>query len=74
MKSGIGFGYILSQGVLLCLLLVVNGFVVRSTINLDWGDEIRISQGLQLILPVAMIFIELWLFDLIFASTTRRKN
>ena len=73
-RTRVGCGYILSQGVILCLLLVINGFIVRSTINLDWGEEVRITQGIQLILPIAMIFIGLWVFDLIFASTTRHKN
>ena len=72
--ANIGCGYILSQGALICVLLVVNGFIVRSSVNLDWGEEVRISQAIQLILPVAMIFAELWLFDLVFAATTRRET
>lgn len=73
-KSNVGCGFILSQGILICLLLVINGFIVRSTVNLDWGEEVRIAQTIRLVLPVAMIFIELWLFDFIFASYTRRKT
>lgn len=73
-ESNVGCGYILSQGVLICLLLVINGFIVRSTVNLEWGEEVRIAQTIRLVLPVAMIFVELWLFDFVFASHTRRKT
>ena len=69
-----GCGYIIAQGTLLCLLLVINGYIVRSTINLDWGEEVRISQAIQFVLPVAMIFVELFVFDLLFAGTTRNKT
>ena len=72
-RNSIGCGYIMSQGALICLLLIFNGFLVRSTINLDWGEEVRISQAIQLVLPVALIFIELWLFDFMFASHTRNE-
>ena len=72
-NSNIGCGYILSQGALICLLLIFNGFLVRSTVNLDWGEEVRISQAIQLVLPVALIFVELWLYDFIFASHTRNE-
>jgi hypothetical protein len=75
-RSGgrIGCGYILAQAALICVLLVFNGFVVRSLINLEWGEEVRISHAIQLIVPVAMIFLELWLLDLFFAGTTRNKT
>ena len=73
-RSQIGCSYIFAQGALICILLVVNGIIVRSIVNLDWGEEVRISQAILLILPVAMIFAELWLLDLIFAGTTRDKT
>ena len=73
-KTQIGCGYILAQGAVICVLLVINGIIVRSVVNLDWGEEVRISQAIQLVLPVAMIFAELWLFDLIFTGTTRDKT
>lgn len=73
-SSNIGCGFILAQSALICLLLVINGFIVKSTINLDWGEEVRISQAINLIVPVIMIFFELWLFDVIFAATTRHKT
>lgn len=64
-------GFILSQIVLICLLLVLNGFLVRYFINLNWGEELRIAQAIQLLLPVVLMFIELWLFDFVFSRTTR---
>lgn len=56
------------------MLLVINGYIVRSTINLDWGEEVRITQAIQFVLPVVMIFIELFVFDLLFAGTTRNET
>ena len=73
-KSGNGCVYLLMQGFLICLLLIINGFIVRSTVNLDWGEELRIPQAIQLVLPVMMIFVELWLFDFVFAATTKHEN
>ena len=70
-RHRIGLGFILGQIVLICLLLVLNGFLVRHFINLDWGEEIRIAQAIQLLLPVSLVFVELWIFDFIFARTTR---
>ena len=73
-KSGNGCVYILIQGFLICLLLIINGFIIRSTVNLNWGEELRIPQAIQLVLPVVMIFVELWLFDFVFAATTKHEN
>lgn len=73
-KSGSTGLFILTQGFMICFLLIVNGFVVRSTVNLDWGEELRIPQAIQLVLPVAMIFVELWLYDFVFAATTKHEN
>ena len=70
-KHRIGLGYILYQFVLICLLLVFNGFLIRHFVNLDWGEELRIAQAIQLLLPVMLVFVELWLFDFIVARTTR---
>lgn len=61
----------MSQFVLICLLLVFNGFLVRYFVVQDWGEEIRIAQAIQLLLPVALIFVEFWLFDFLFARYTR---
>lgn len=73
-KSGGGCVYILIQGFFICLLLIINGFIIRSTVNLDWGEELRIPQAIQLVLPVLLIFLELWFFDFVFASTTKHEN
>ncbi len=70
----VGCGFILAQAALICVLLLINGFLVRSFIHLDWGQEVRISQAIQLILPVVLVFVELWLLDLFFAGTTRNKT
>jgi hypothetical protein len=73
-SSSSGCVYVLIQGFFVCLLLILNGFIVRSTVNLDWGEELRIPQAIQLVLPVAMIFVELWIYDFVFAGTTKHEN
>ena len=61
----------MAQFVLICLLLVLNGFLVRHFVVLDWGEEIRIAQAIQFLLPVALVFVEFWLFDFLFTRTTK---
>jgi hypothetical protein len=70
----IGCGYIFIQGIVACLLLMLNGYVVSNTIHLDWGEELRIPQAIQMVLPVVMLVIELWLFDVFFTPTTRNPT
>ena len=70
----IGCGYLLAQAVLICLLLITNGFLVTYFVNMDWGEEVRIGQAIQMVLPIAMVFGEFWLFDFMFARTTRNKT
>jgi len=53
-KGNNGCGFILSQGALICLLLVLNGYIIRSTVHVDWGEEVRISQAIHLVLPVPL--------------------
>jgi hypothetical protein len=53
---------------------MLNGYVVSNTIHLDWGEELRIPQAIQMVLPVVMLVIELWLFDVFFTPTTRNPT
>ena len=64
--SAIGCGFVLSIGLLICLLLVVNALIVRSFLsaNLSNADQ-RIIQATQFVVPVLMIFFEFWFYDLI---------
>lgn len=60
----IGCGFLLSIGLLIVLLLVINGLFVRAffSVNLAGIDE-RLFQAAQFVLPILMIFLEFWCFD-----------
>jgi hypothetical protein len=64
--SAVGCGFVLSTGLLICVLLVVNALIVRAFLsaNLSHADQ-RIIQAAQFIVPVLMIFFELWFYDLV---------
>ena len=71
-----GCGFILFQGIVICLLLVINSLFVKTfwLVDKNWGEEIRISQALQFILPILLILAQLWLFDLLTARFTRHPS
>jgi hypothetical protein len=60
----IGCGFLLGIGVVIVMLLVINGLFVQAffSVNLAGIDE-RLFQAAQFILPVLMIFLEFWCFD-----------
>lgn len=49
------------------VLLVVNSVLVMMLLqsNEVFAADLRIKQTLQFVLPVGLIFVEFWLFDLI---------
>lgn len=55
------------SGIGLIILLVANVLFVRAffSANLSGVDD-RIFQAAQFVLPIIMIFIEFWLYDLVF--------
>ena len=56
----------LTIGLLICLLLVVNALIVRSFLNANLSNaDPRIVQAAQFVVPVLMIYFEFWFFDLI---------
>ena len=61
-----GCGSVIAQGLLITLLLILNGLFVKTFLlaNKNWGDDIRIQQALQFIVPVVLIFAQLWVYDL----------
>ena len=66
-----GCGFVLVQGLIIAGLLLVNGFVVRAFILANQSvDDVRISQTIQFLVPLLMIFAELWIYDFLAAKTT----
>lgn len=59
--------YVLWIGLVCVLLLTINGILVHSFLaaNGNLITELRVEQALQYVIPVAMIFLEFWIFDLI---------
>ncbi len=70
-KQQAGCMFLFTTGLVIILLLLLNTFFVRIffSVNLSGIDE-RIFQAAQFVLPIIMIFIEFWLYDLV---TFRRK-
>jgi hypothetical protein len=66
-RSSLGRFYVLCVGALCISLLVVNGLLVRSflTANSRLFIELQAEQAIQYIVPVGMIFVEFWLYDLL---------
>ena len=63
----------LMTGMLTCALLLINALLVKAfllTSNLERMD-VRISQAAQFVMPIAMIFVQFWVFDLM---TLKRNN
>ena len=60
----LGCGFILSSGLVLILLLVVNAFIVRTFFGLNLaGVDDRVFQAAQFVLPIIMIAIQYWIYD-----------
>ena len=56
----------LSVALIICVLLIVNGLLVKTFVSLNMPDaDTRIQQALQFVLPVVMIFIEFWFYDMV---------
>ena len=59
-----GFKFILIQGLLIAGLLLLNGLLVRAFILANQPVlDTRISQAIQFIGPLLMIFAQLWVYD-----------
>ncbi len=66
MKGNIGCGYMFSIAFIICALLIINGLLVRAFVNVNLPEaDSRIKQAIFFSLPVIMIFVEFWFFDLI---------
>ena len=66
-----GCGYFLFVCVAACTLLLLNGAIIGSLfawyqpLESVFGDEIRVKQAVTLVLPVALVLVEYWVFDFI---------
>jgi hypothetical protein len=65
----------LKLGLLICSLLVINGLLVRAFFiaNPSLGNEVRLTQASQFILPILMIFLEFWIYDFLIYRAERGK-
>lgn len=54
-------------GLVLIALLLLNSFLVKAMVDSStmMADDLRITQTLQFALPLVMIFVEYWLYDLL---------
>lgn len=64
-RSGWSFFSVLRSGLVLIGLLLLNSFLVKTFVDTSamFSDDLRISQTLQFILPLLLIFIEYWIYD-----------
>ena len=70
----IGYKFVLIQGMLMAGLLLLNGALVRAFILTNQPvSDIRINQAIQFIVPLLMIFAQLWIYDFL-TSTTIDKD
>ena len=68
-----GFKFILIQGLLIAGLLLLNGLLVRAFILANQPVlDTRISQAIQFIGPLLMIFAQLWIYDFLTSPTVER--
>ncbi|MEE2827304.1 MAG: hypothetical protein VYE64_11810 [Planctomycetota bacterium] len=68
-----GFKFILIQGLLIAGLLLLNGLLVRAFILANQPVlDTRISQAIQFIGPLLMIFAQLWVYDFLTSPTVER--
>ncbi len=58
---------VLRFGLVLIALLLMNSFLVKSFVDNSTvvADDLRITQTLQFGLPIVMIFIEFWIYDML---------
>lgn len=75
-RKSSGFGTVIVQGLLITLMLILNGLFVKTFLLADknLGSDIRIQQALQFIIPIVMIFAELWVYDFVFARFTKHRS
>ena len=66
-----GCGFVMIQGLLMAALLLLNSILVRAFILANQPvEDIRINQAIQFIIPLLMIFAQLWIYDFLTAKTT----
>ena len=64
-KTGVGCGYVIGLGVLICCLLWFNSWLAELFVqsNQDTLGSKNIGQTIRFLFPVLFIFVEFWLYD-----------
>ena len=72
-KPNSGCAYVLLVGVIIIALFAFNMLVVRSMFEaMPASEDQRFRQFVQLVFPVALIFVEFWIFDFLTDMLDRR--
>ena len=64
-KTGVGCGYVLGLGILICCLLWFNSWLAELFVqsNKDAIKTKSIGQTIRFLFPVLFIIVEFWLYD-----------
>lgn len=64
-RKGWGVFALIRTGLILIGLLLLNSFLVKTLVDTSamFSEDLRISQTLQFVLPLIMIFFEYWIYD-----------
>ncbi len=71
-KPNSGCAYVLMIGIIVIGLFIFNMLVVRSIFAALPSDKQQVRQFIELVLPIAMVFIEFWIFDFLTDMLDRR--
>ncbi len=68
-RPRLGCLFVLGIGLICIGLLLLNGVLVRSFLmaNSKLISELAVQQAIQYVVPVVMIFVEFWIYDLLVA-------
>lgn len=77
-RSGWSFFSALRSGIVLIGLLLLNSFLVKTFVDTSaiFADDLRVSQTLQFILPLVLIFVEYSVYDFLrrIAASNRESS
>ena len=69
-SSRTGCLFVFLQGLIIAGLLLFNGVLVRAFMLANPSvDDIRVTQTVQFVVPLLMLFAELWIYDFLTAKT-----
>ena len=71
----LGCGFLLGLGALICVLFLANLMFVKAFLGSNYPNiDFRFSQAAYSIMPVLMIFLEFWVYDLITSGRYSRED